>query len=165
MNPTTILIAVISLIATAALMGLGYWWYRKNQPIHNFIGVDFGAASAQPRRIKNLFGPFKFKRADKTIVNFPVPQGYSVPRMDGKGTMFFGDLNTGQLFKPTRTAEGVVLDFAHGIFLEKALSDGRVQKIVESTKGLSGITLMHVMIGLVIIGVLTIANIIQFAQG
>jgi hypothetical protein len=165
MNIATILIAVLSLIATSIVLGIGYWWYKRNQPVHNFIGVDFGANSAQPRRIKNLFGPFKFKRSDKTVVNFPVPQGYSVPRMDGKGTMFFGDLNTGQLFKPMRTDDGVVLDFAHGIFLEKALSDGRVQKIVESTKGLNGITLTHIMIALVVIGVLVVGNIIQFAQG
>lgn len=166
MNPQTIVAIVLAVIITATLAAIGYWWYRKNKPIHTFIGVDFGANSVQPRRIKNLFGPFKFKRNDKTVVNFPVPQGFAVSRQDGRGTMFLGDLNTGQLFALRRNVDGEpVMDFAHGIFLEKALSDGRVQKIVESTKGIGGITLQHLMIGLAIIGVLVIVNIYQFASG
>lgn len=137
---------IVSLLLTALILALGYWWYKKNKPVNTFIGIDFGANSVQPRRIKNLFGPFRVKRNDGQKVNFPVPAGYHVPRQDGKGNIFFGDLSTGQLFKPIREGANLVLDFAHGIFNEKALSDGRVGLIVSSTKGNSGIKLEHVAI-------------------
>lgn len=137
---------IVSLLITALILAVGYWWYKKNKPIHSFIGVDFGANSVQPRRIKNLFGPFKVKRNDGQKVHFPIPAGFHIPRQDGKGNLFFGDLATGQLFKPRKEGDNILLDFAHGIFLEKALSDGRVGLIVSSTKGNSGIKLEHLAI-------------------
>lgn len=147
---------------TAALIGGAYWWHRRTRPIHTFIGVDFGAQSVQPRRIKNLFGPFKVKRNDGQRVNFPVPQGYAHHRQDGKGTVFFGDLATGQLLKVTR--EGALFEAAHGIFLEAAFADGRVQEVVASTKS-SGLTLMHILIALGVGFALVIVIVYQFATG
>lgn len=159
-----IVVLIVTLLITALLLAIGYWWYRKNKPVHSFIGVDFGANSIQPRRIKNLFGPFKVKRNDGQKVQFPVPAGYHMPRQDGKGNLFFGDLSTGQLFKPHREPDkdgkpgNIVLDFAHGIFLEKALSDGRVGLIVSSTKGSGGIKLEHVAI---LVGITLLAVIVS----
>lgn len=160
-----IVILAVSLLITATLVILGYWWYKKNKPQHTFVGLDFGAQSVQPRKIRNLFGPFKVKRNDGQKVIFPVPQGYAVPRQDGKGTLFFGDLATGQLMKPVRNGDQMDMDFAHGIFVEKALSDGRVQLVVSSTKPATGITLQHIAIGILIIVVLLGFNIYQYAHG
>lgn len=166
MNTTTIVIVtMLGLMAVLLIGALAYWWYKRNKPMHSFIGVDFGANSVQPKRIKNLFGPFKFKRNDKSVVTFPVPQGYAVPRQDGRGTVFFGDLSTGQLFLPKRDGESVKLDFAHGIFNELALSDGRVAQIVQHTKGGAGIKMEHLLIGLVVIFGLLVFNVYQFATG
>lgn len=159
-----IVVLIVSLLITSLLLAIGYWWYRKNKPVNTFIGVDFGANSIQPRRIKNLFGPFRVKRNDGQRVNFPVPAGYHVPRQDGKGNLFFGDLATGQLFKPVKQGDNILLDFAHGIFLEKALSDGRVGLIVSSTKGASGIKLEHVAILVVITLLAVIVSIYMYAR-
>lgn len=165
MTPQQLVAWILGFVLAALVLALGYWWYRKNKPIHSFIGVDFGAQSVQPRRIKNLFGPFRFKRNDKTIVRFPVPQGYAIPRQDGKGTLFFGDLSTGQLFKPIRDeANRIKLQFAHGIFNEYALADGRVENVVRATKGEQGITLMHLLMGIGVIVILLIFNIYQFSR-
>lgn len=151
-----IVVLIVSLLITSLLLAIGYWWYRKNKPVHTFIGVDFGANSIQPRRIKNLYGPFKVKRNDGQRVNFPVPAGYHVPRQDGKGNLFFGDLATGQLFKPIKEGENVRLDFVHGIFMEKAFSDGRVQQIVSAMKKEGGIKLEHVaiLVGITLLAVI-----------
>ncbi len=163
MDTTTVIITTtLGLIGTALILALAYWWYRRNKPIHTFVGIDFGAGSVQPRRIKNLYGPFKFKRNDGTRVNFPVPQGFSIPRQDGRGTMFLGDINTGQLLVPKR--EGNLFDAVHGIFMELAFADGRVSQIVASTKG-TGITLQHILIGLAIVAGLVMIVIYQFATG
>jgi hypothetical protein len=156
----TALVAV-SLTITAVIMGGAYWWYRRTRPIHTFIGIDFGADSIQPRRIKNLFGPFRVKRNDGQLVYFPVPQGYANHRQDGKGTVFFGDLATGQLLKPRR--DGELFEAVHGIFMEKAFADGRVEQIVASTKG-HGITLQHILIAVGVVAALVIIVIYQFAK-
>lgn len=154
---------IVSLLITTLIVAVGYWWYRKNRPNHTFIGIDFGANSVQPRRIKNLFGPFRVKRNDGQKVNFPVPQGYAISRQDGKGTIFLGDLQTGQLLKPTRNGE--LFEAVHGIFMEKAFSDGRVQQIVSSTKGGIGLKLEHiaVMVGITFMAVLV--AIYMYARG
>lgn len=154
-------VAIAAVILLLAAIAIGYWWYKKNRPIHSFVGVDFGAGSIQPKRIRNLFGPFRVKKGDGTKVLFPVPQGFAHPRMDGRGTLFFGDLETGQLLKLTRN--GNLFEAVHGIFMEKAFADGRVQQIVASTKA-SGLTLKHVLIGVAIVGVLVCIVIYQFAQ-
>lgn len=154
-------ITIAAFVLLVAAVAIGYWWYRKNRPNHSFVGVDFGAGSVQPKRIRNLFGPFRVKKSDGTKVMFPVPQGFSHPRMDGKGTLFFGDLETGQLLKITRG--GNLFEAVHGIFMEKAFADGRVQQIVASTKA-SGITLKHLLIGLAIVGGLVCIVIYQFAK-
>jgi hypothetical protein len=165
MDPTTIAYAMLSLIGAAIIMGLAYWWYRKNKPMHTFIGVDLGAQSALPKRIKNLYGPFKVKRNDKTVVHFPVPQGYSIPRQDGRGTIFFGDLGTGQLFRPTRSGDTLDMDFANGLFVEKALSDGRVQLIASSTRGKAGFKLEHLAIMVGICMIMLVIIVYQYASG
>lgn len=160
MDPITqayITTAVFACLVAAA----GAWWYRRNRPLHTFIGLDFGANSAQPKRIGRLYGPFKVKRNDKTVVNFPVPQGFAVSRQDGRGTMFFGDLATGQLLRPTRDVSG--FEAVSGIFIEKAFADGRVQQIVASTKG-TGLTLQHILIGLAVVAGLVCIVIYQFAK-
>lgn len=151
-----IVVLIVTLLITALLLAIGYWWYRKNKPMNTFIGVDFGANSIQPRRIKNLFGPFRVKRNDGQKVNFPVPAGYHIPRQDGKGNLFFGDLATGQLFKPTKEGDNVRLDFVHGIFMEKAFSDGRVQQIVSAMRKDNGIKLEHVaiLVGITLLAVI-----------
>lgn len=161
-----------ALIATVFIVGLlaviGYWWYKKNKPIHTFIGMDFGANSVQPRRIKNLYGPFKVKRNDGQKVNFPVPAGYHIPRQDGKGTIFFGDLATGQLFNARRDASGKVsMDFVHGIFMEKAFSDGRVQQIVAAMRKDGGIKLEHVaiLVGITLLAVCAVIYMYARAGG
>jgi hypothetical protein len=184
MDPATLIAYILGGLLTILIGGLAYWWYKKNLPIHNFIGWDFGANSAQPRRIKRLFGSFRFVRSDKSVVRFPVPEGYATPRQDGKGTMFFGDLNTGQLFKitrsrriekvsesgdPTLQAEAAQwemprLDFAHGIFSEKALSDGRVQAVVQGTRKDKGVKLEHILIVCCIIMGLIGIVIYQFSR-
>lgn len=151
-------------LLTVLLLAIGYWWYKKNKPRHTFVGVDFGANSIQPRNIRNLFGPFRVKRSDGQKVQFPVPQGYHTPRQDGKGTLFFGDLETGQLFKLRRDGINVVQDFVHGIFVEKALADGRVASIVAATKG-GGIKLEHILVAVGIVAVLVVFNIYQYLNG
>lgn len=151
-----LVILIVSLLITATVAGIGYWWYRRNKPIHSFIGIDFGTGSAQPKRIKNLYGPFKVKRNDGQRVNFPVPQGFQQHRQDGKGTIFFGDLNTGQLLRPKR--EGNLFEAVHGIFMEHAFSDGRVQAIVAATKGSGGLKLEHVAI---LVGITLLAVIVS----
>lgn len=159
-----IVVLIVSLLLTATILGAGYWWYRRNLPKNTFVGIDFGADSVQPKNIKNLFGPFRVKRRDGTKVQFPVPAGFGIRRQDGKGTLFFGDLNTGQLFKPRREGDHLVVDFAHGIFNELALADGRVESIVRNTRGGAGITLQHIaaLIGVCII--LLIVVIYQYAR-
>lgn len=154
----------VSLLVTALIVGAGYWWYKRNKPKNTFIGVDFGAGSAQPRNIRNLFGPFKVKLKDGRRVSFPVPQGYGIARQDGKGTLFFGDINTGQLFKPRREGNGVVMDFVHGIFNELALADGRVEQVVRHTRGGTGLTLQHIAMLVGICIILLIVVIYQYAR-
>lgn len=156
-----VVVLFVSLLITAALLGVGYWWKRRNEPKHVFIARDLEANSAQPRRIKNIFGPFKVKINGK-IIHFPVPHGFGAARMDGKGFIFEGDVRTGQLLKPDVT--GRTYDFAHGIFLEKALADGRVDQIAASAKGGPGLTLKHVMIVLGIIVGLLVVVIYQYAR-
>lgn len=159
----------LAVVVTASLLTItigaaGYWWYRKNKPRHTFIGVDFGTGSIQPRNIRNLFGPFRVKRNDGQKVMFPVPQGYHHPRQDAKGTIFFGDLNTGQLFTMKKQGEHVVQEFAHGIFNELALADGRVSSIVAATKA-SGIKMEHILMAVGVVAVLVVFNIYQYLNG
>lgn len=159
-----IVVLIVSLLLTACILGAGFWWYKKNKPKHTFVGVDFGADTIQPKNIKNLFGPFRVKRRDGTKVQFPVPQGYASHRQDGKGTLFFGDLNTGQLFKPRRIGSDVVMDFVHGIFVELALADGRIKQIAAAQQGDTGLTLKHIMMGIGIIIALLIVVVYQYAK-
>lgn len=155
---------IIASLLTIFLLALGYWWYRKNKPRHTFIGVDFGASSIQPRNIRNLFGPFRVKRNDGQRVQFPIPQGYQHPRQDGKGTIFFGDLATGQLFNLRKKGDNIIQEFAHGIFNELALADGRVASIVAATKA-GGLKLEHIMMAVGVVAVLVIFNIYQYLNG
>lgn len=156
-----LVILIVSLLITALLLGVAYWWKKRNEPKHVFIARDLETGSAQPRRIKNIFGPFKVK-INKKVVHFPVPHGFGAARMDGKGFIFEGDVNTGQLLKPD--ASGRTYDFAHGIFLENALADGRVNQIAASAKGGTGLTLQHIMIVLGIIVALLVVVIYQYAK-
>jgi len=152
---------IVTALITACLLAVGWWWKKRNEPKHIFMARDLEAGSVQPKRIRNIYGPFKVKINKKTV-HFPIPTGFGQQRMDGKGLIFEGDINTGQLIKPD--ASGRTYDFAHGIFLEKALADGRVQQIAASAKGGSGITLQHVLIAVAIVGVLVIVVIYQFAK-
>lgn len=156
-----IIVLVVSLLITALLLGVAWWWKKRNEPKHVFIARDLETGSAQPKRIKNIFGPFKVK-INKQLIHFPVPHGFGAQRMDGKGLIFEGDIRTGQLIKPN--SDGRSYDFAHGIFLEKALADGRVQQIAASAKGGTGITLQHILIAISIVGILVVVVIYQFAR-
>jgi hypothetical protein len=156
-----IVVLVVSGLITAALLAVGVWWKKRNEPKHVFLARDLEVGSVQPKRIKNIYGPFKVK-INKKVIHFPVPTGFGQQRMDGKGLIFEGDINTGQLIKPD--AEGRSYDFAHGIFLEKALSDGRVQQITASSKGIGGVTLQHVLIAVGVVGILVVVVIYQFAR-
>lgn len=157
-----LVVLIVSLLITALLIAVGVWWKKRNEPKHVFLARDLEVGSVQPKRIKNIYGPFKVK-INKKVIHFPAPGGFGQQRMDGKGIIFEGDINTGQLIKPD--AEGRTYDFAHGIFLEKALSDGRVQLITSSSKGVGGITLQHILIAVAIVGVLVVVVIYQFAKG
>lgn len=161
MDLNTLVTWIVSGLAAALVVALGIWWKKRNEPKHVFIARDLETGSAQPRRIKNIFGPFKVK-INKKVVHFPVPHGFGAARMDGKGYIFEGDINTGQLLKPDMS--GRTYDFAHGIFLEKALADGRVQQIAASAKGGTGITLQHILIAVGIVGALVIVVIYQYAR-
>jgi hypothetical protein len=163
LNQTEIVVlTVLGLLGTALVLALAYWWYRKNKPIHTFIGVDFGTGTVQPRRIKNLFGPFKFKRNDGQKVMFPVPQGFEMPRQDAKGTVFFGDMNTGLLFKPINDLGQI--QAVHGIYNELALANGRIKQIVSNTQGV-GVKLEHILMAIGVVVLLLIFNIYQYAKG
>lgn len=152
----------VSLLVTALILAAGWWWKKRNEPKHVFLARDLEVGSVQPKKIRNIYGPFKVK-INKKVVHFPVPTGFGQQRMDGKGLIFEGDINTGQLIKPDST--GRTYDFAHGIFLEAALADGRVQQIAASAKGGTGITLQHILIAVGIVGALVVVVIYQFARG
>src|SRR5687768_5555272 len=102
-------IIVVSLLLTALILGVAFWWKKRNEPKHVFIARDLETGSAQPKRIKNIFGPFRV-RINKQVIHFPVPHGFGAARMDGKGFIFEGDIRTGQLLKPDTT--GRSYDFA-----------------------------------------------------
>ncbi len=154
---------VIVACVLAALMGLTmYAAWRQLRPKHVFVARDFNLGSVQPYRLKTLSGSFKVKRRDGKQVNFPIVPGYAQPRIDGKGVFVEGDLNTGQLIRPTMNPG--VFEGSHGIYNAAALADGRVDLLVRSTKG-SGLTLKHVMIALAVVGGLVCVVIYQFAKG
>lgn len=155
------IVLFVSLLLTAAILGVAYWWKRRNEPKHVFLARDLEVGSVQPKKIKNIYGPFKVK-INKKVVHFPVPTGFGQQRMDGKGLIFEGDINTGQLIKPD--SSGRTYDFAHGIFLEKALADGRVQQIAASAKGGTGITLQHILMAVAVVGALVVVVIYQYAR-
>lgn len=157
MNPTLLIGLCIAGLAGATV----YVAWRQVRPRHVFIARDLNLGTAQPYRLKTLTGQFKMKRRDGKQVIFPIPEGFAQPRIDGKGIMVEGDLNTGQLLKPAKMGKFLA---SHGVFLSAALGDGRIDTLVRSTKG-SGLTLKHVMIGLAIVGGLVIIVIYQFAKG
>lgn len=161
MDAVTLITWILSGLMAALIIGVAWWWKKRNEPKHIFLARDLEVGSVMPKRIKNIFGPFKVKVNGK-VVHFPVPTGFGQQRMDGKGLIFEGDINTGQLIKPDST--GRTYDFAHGIFLEKALADGRVQQIAESAKGGTGITLQHILIAVAIVGALVVVVIYQYAK-
>lgn len=164
MDATTIITWVLSGLVAAFIIGVAYWWKKRHEPKHIFLARDLEVGSVQPKRIKNIFGPFKVK-INKKVVHFPVPTGFGQQRMDGKGLIFEGDINTGQLIKPD--SSGHSYDFAHGIFLEKALADGRVQQIAASTKGSTGFKLEHVgmLVGVCIILLIVVVYLYSQAGG
>lgn len=161
MDPQTLVTYLVSGLAAALIVGLGFWWKRHNEPKHVFLARDLEVGSVQPRKIKNIYGPFKVK-INKKVVLFPAPAGFGQQRMDGKGLIFEGDINTGQLIRPK--PDGKTYDFANGIFVELALADGRVAQIAASAKGGSGITLQHILIAVGIVGALVVVVIYQYAR-
>lgn len=161
MDPTTLVLWIVSGLAAALLVGLAVWWKKRNEPKHIFLARDLEVGSVMPKRIKNIYGPFKVK-VNRKVIHFPVPAGFGQQRMDGKGLIFEGDINTGQLIRPDST--GHTYDFAHGIFVEKALADGRVLQIASHTKGNSGFKLEHVGILVGVCIILLIVVIYQYAR-
>lgn len=158
-------ILALSLLLSAPIIGVGYWWYKKNRPIHTLNLWDFGTGTVQPRRIRNIHGPFHVKIGKGQKMLIPVPEGYSCPRQDGKGIMFHADQSTGQLFKPMRGNDvGVNFNFASGLYTELALADGRERKAAEATNGGQGITLMHILVALGVVAALVCIVIYQFAK-
>lgn len=150
---------------TAVLAAGGVWWYRKNRPLHSLLLWDFGTGSVQPRKVRNIRGPFHVKLPNKSKVEIPVPEGYASPRQDGRGLIFNADMNTGQLFKPWRgNDEAVNFSFASGAYNELALADGREKRAAEATNGGAGVTLQHILIAVGVVAGLVCIVIYQFAK-
>lgn len=155
-------IAIVSTTAVVALMFVGWFTHRHFRPRHIFNAWDFSVPSIQPHVLRTMTGTIKVPGPNGKKVPFQPQAGFAVPRRDGKGFVFNGDLATGKLFKPGLDSEKP-MEGIHPIFAEYALADGRVEAIVRSTTG-GGITLKHILIGLCIVGGLVIIVIYQFAK-
>lgn len=154
---------LIAIVAVAGMCAIAYLLWRQIRPRHLFLARDTQFGTIQPYKLQpsQLQGTFTVKRRDGKRVSFPMVRDFAQHRLDGKGVVIEGDLNTGQLIRPVKSG---AFEGSHGIFNAAALADGRVDLLVRSTKA-SGITLQHILIGLAIVGGLVCIVIYQFAKG
>lgn len=157
MNPTILIGAAFVLLVGAG----AYWYVHSQRPRHLFYAIDFGQETIQPYIRKTLKGNLSIPGPQGKKVQFPVDTNWSLNRQDGKGSVMFGDVATGQLVKPTPDGKWLSMD---GIFLEAALVDGRVESLARSTNA-GMLELKHILYAVLGVGALIILVVYQFAKG
>lgn len=160
MNVLMLMTAGIMVAAMA-----GAWIVSEmRKPRHVFWAWDPGTNGVQPMRLTKLGGHVNVTRKGGEKVRFLMQPDFALPRLDGKGVCFIGDVSTGQLIRPKQDPEGVRWLPVHGAFMAAGFMDGRVQQLVAATQK-AGFTLQHILIAVLVVGGLLGLLIVGVSKG